>query len=406
MEEGARQGRRRHGKGNPPAGDRKRRWLVALLAGVLAACLVLPLLLHRPGPHKAARLQALSEPPPVQPRPVGRRDTYSTLEPIPAALSKAPRITLGAHLENAYNLSVPEQTFMADGWYWLSWPEEVETMIEAQKIKTEEMVEVVNNIIGYDFNVEADNEEPELRADGSHYQLFRFSGSFYIDSVDLHDYPFNNLSLPLIFETRPLSFALDGPTPVLLVPDPDQQGMVGAYATIKGYQERGVSLRPLIHRYATDFGNREGRRAYAMTELRVYYRTPWLTAFLQWVMPLLIVMAVVFLAPSLEGSLGDLRIAIPSTALLTLVVMQQTYQAEMPPLPYLTFLDEIYIYCYLVSIALFILFLWGSNTYAAAEGAEPAELERIRLRVARADLGFQLIACAGLLVVGLLAWLT
>gem|GEM_PF-6516497 len=39
-----------------------------------------------------------------------------------------------------------------------------------------------------------------------------------------------------------------------------------------------------------------------MTELRVFYRIPWFTAFLQWVMPLLIVMAVVFLAPSLEGS--------------------------------------------------------------------------------------------------------
>lgn len=148
MAEGSRPGRRHRGKGNPPAGDRKRRWLVALLAGVLAACLVLPLLLHRPGPHKTARLQALSEPPPVQPRPVGRRDTYTSLEPIPAALSKAPRITLGVHMENAYNLSVPEQTYMADGWFWLSWPEAVEEMIEKNKIETEKMVEIVNNIIG------------------------------------------------------------------------------------------------------------------------------------------------------------------------------------------------------------------------------------------------------------------
>jgi len=83
------------------------------------------------------------------------------------------------------------------------------------------------------------------------------------------------------------------------------------------------------------------------------------------------------------------------------VVMQQTYQAELPPLPYLTFLDKIYLYCYLVTIALFILFVWGSNAYTAADAAS---LERVKRRVARADLGFQVIAVAGLVVVALLAW--
>jgi hypothetical protein len=78
-------------------------------------------------------------------------------------------------------------------------------------------------------------------------------------------------------------------------------------------------------------------------------------------------MAVVFLAPSLEASLGELRLAIPSTALLTLVVMQQTYQAELPPLPYLTFLDIIYAYCYLIAIAQFVLFVWGINVLAVDE---------------------------------------
>ncbi|MFM9099828.1 MAG: hypothetical protein ACKOPS_00265, partial [Cyanobium sp.] len=286
---------------------------------------------------------------------------------------------------------MPDQTFMADGWYWISWPEEVEKIIEANKIDTDKMVEVVNNIIGSDFSVEADTEEPILKADGRRYQIFRFSGSFYIDDFDLADYPFQALSLPLLFETQPLSFSLDGSTPVLLVPETGQKGLLGAHATIKGYREVGVSIDPLIHHYATDFGI-GGRQDYALTELRVYYRTPFLTAFLQWVMPLLIVMAVVFMAPSLEGSLGDLRIAIPSTALLTLVVMQQTYQAELPPLPYLTFLDKIFLYCYLVSIALFILFVWGSNAYTAADDHS---LERVKRRVARADLGFQVITTAG-----------
>lgn len=391
-------------RGGGPGRLRSRSWVGAVLASLLALVLLIPLL-QRQAPQRRAGGQAGNAPPVVRPQPVRQRDSYLPLEPLPAKLRQAPGIRLGVHLENAYNLAIPEQTFMADGWYWLSWPEEVEQRIEAEKIKTEEMVEIVNNIVGYDFNVEPDNETPERRVDGSYYQLFRFSGSFYIDTINLHDYPFNEISLPLIFETRPLSFSLDGPSPVLLLPEPDQQGLVGAYATIRGFQEVGVSLQALVHRYATDFGNRKAGRNYAMTELRVYYRTPWLTAFMQWMMPLLIVMSVVFLAPSLEGSLGDLRIAIPSTALLTLVVMQQTYQAEMPPLPYLSFLDKIYIYCYLVSIALFMLFVWGSNAYAAVDPNDAAALARVSRRVARADLGFQLIASAGLLLVAELAWI-
>jgi hypothetical protein len=128
-------------------------------------------------------------------------------------------------------------------------------------------------------------------------------------------------------------------------------------------------------------------------------------------------MAVVFLAPSLEASLGELRLAIPSTALLTLVVMQQTYQAELPPLPYLTFLDIVYAYCYVIAIAQFVLFVWGINVLAVAEAAisnqtavsnltaisnetadqaVPAAEWMLRRRIDLADRRFQQIALAGL----------
>jgi hypothetical protein len=302
---------------------------------------------------------------------------------------------------------------MADGWYWLEWPEAVQQRIEAEKIDPDQLVEVVNNIVGYDFHVEADNTEPQLRPDGSRYQLFRFSGHFYIDDLYMRHSPFNQLSLPLLFETRPQSFAVDGEDPVLLVPEANQEGLVGAYASIRGYQEVGVNIQPLIHTYPTDFDDR-ATRAFSMTEMRVYYRIPRFTAFLQWLLPLLIVMAVVFLAPSLEASLGELRLAIPSTALLTLVVMQQTYQAELPPLPYLTFLDIIYAFCYLIAIAQFVLFVWGINVLAVAEAAvsnetadqaAPAAEWMQRRRIDLADRRFQQISLAGLAAVMILAYL-
>jgi hypothetical protein len=243
--------------------------------------------------------------------------------------------------------------------------------------------------------------------------------------------PFNQISLPLLFETRPQSFAVDGEDPVLLVPAANREGLVGAYASIRGYQEVGVNIQPLIHTYPTDFDDRS-THAFSMTEMRVFFRIPRFTAFLQWLLPLLIVMAVVFLAPSLEASLGELRLAIPSTALLTLVVMQQTYQAELPPLPYLTFLDIIYAYSYLIAIAQFVLFVWGINALAAVEAAisketaisneaadsnqtsvsnetadqaAPAAEWMLRRRIDLADRRFQQISLAGLGAALILAYL-
>jgi hypothetical protein len=339
----------------------------------------------------------------MAPRPERHRDLYRRLEPIPADLVAAPRIRLGVHLENAYNLSIPNQTFMADGWYWMDWPEALQKRMKTEKIDADHMVELVNNIIANDFIVQPDNPEPIRRADGSYYQIFRFSGSFYIDKLSLRRSPFNELTLPLLFETRPGSFATDAEEPVLLVPAGNEDGVVGAYASIKGYQEVGVNIQPLIHSYPTSFG--DGSHDFSMTEMRIFYRIPWFTALLQWVMPLLIVMAVVFLAPSLEGSLGELRLAIPSTALLTLVVMQQTYQTELPPLPYLTFLDILYGYCYIISIALFVLFVWGTNVHVSQPNPTPAEAEAIRLRLDQADRRFQLISLLGMGGVLLLAFL-
>ncbi len=119
-------------------------------------------------------------------------------------------------------------------------------------------------------------------------------------------------------------------------------------------------------------------------------------------------MLVVFLAPNLESSLGELRFAIPSTVLLTLVVMQQTYQAELKPLPYLTFLDRIYFCAYLITFALFALFVWATNLLATAErlGASEEDMAALRIRVNKADIWFQAIGIIFVLIGSAVAWIS
>jgi uncharacterized membrane protein YqjE len=99
--------------------------------------------------------------------------------------------------------------------------------------------------------------------------------------------------------------------------------------------------------------------------------------------------------------MGDVRLAIPATALLTLIFIQQTYRSEIPSLSYLTFMDWLYAFAYIVSMSLFILFCWDTYRYTvASEDARPATAARI----SGIDTAFQRIAIVGLGVTVLLAW--
>jgi hypothetical protein len=114
----------------------------------------------------------------------------------------------------------------------------------------------------------------------------------------------------------------------------------------------------------------------------------------------LIILAFVLVSPSLPSSMGDVRLAIPATALLTLIFTQQTYRDQIPSLSYVTFMDWIYAFAYLVSMTLFVLFCWGTARYSAAsEDDQPATAARID----RVDKSFQATAVVGLGLTALFA---
>ena len=119
-------------------------------------------------------------------------------------------------------------------------------------------------------------------------------------------------------------------------------------------------------------------------------------------LPLIIILLIVLISPYLESSLGDIRIAVPSTALLTLVFLQQGYVANLPPSPYLTYLDRLYAVSYLICVSLFTLFAWSSNVF---ERTPAEQREKMVKRLDTYDRYFQLGAISLLFVISIEAWL-
>ena len=314
-------------------------------------------------------------------------------------------VEVGLHIENIHQFSMRDKVYSVEGWYWLRWPEAIQRTIHVNRIPLTEIVEFTNVIEGTSPTVEKDSNQPEDVPGGGRYQLFRFSGRFYVDDLDLHKFPFETISLPVILELRPdaLSCYEGGPVEcVYLKPyDTDGETLVGQYAEINGFQQAGTHIAPFIHEYNTTFG-KGPNSAFGRVDFSVNYRTDALSAFTQHLLPVLIIMAFVLVSPSLPSSMGDVRLAIPATALLTLIFTQQTYRSELPSLSYLSFMDWLYAFAYLVSMSLFVLFCWDTARYArVSEDDQPATAARID----RVDTSFQVTAVAGLGLTVLLAWL-
>lgn len=321
------------------------------------------------------------------------------LRPAPVAPPDR-RIEVGMHIKNIYNLSLKDKTFNADGWFWLKWPESIQQLLEADQIPIIQLVELENQVESYDSKLELDSNKPMRLEGGRYLQLFRFSAKFYDDHQNLRSFPFENLELPITVEVRPSQFSM-GNQAVVLTPKLKFNELQGDLLTLNGYTLEGSKATSAIHAYQTTFGEEGSAKAGEFSEatFEVKYHTNSWASFYRFLLPWIAVMVILLLAPNLEGNLNDLRLAIPSTALLTLVFLQEGAHSKLPPLDYLTYLDKIYLFGYMVATAEFCLFVWSTNLYSRASAEEHS---MVMARNNRVDLTYQLCSTAGMLCLLLL----
>ncbi|MFM8660995.1 MAG: hypothetical protein ACKOCI_06570, partial [Cyanobium sp.] len=218
-------------------------------------------------------------------------------------------------------------------------------------------------------------------------------------------YPFTTVSLPLVLEVDDVDGGLDY-TNLRLEPDLQNSG-IGLYAGIIGWLNRGWSIAEYRHHYATNFGLGGPENDYSQVVFDIAYGTSAWAAFWRLLLPLAVLMAMVLLVFKVRPDEQDARASIPVTVLLTLVFLQQTYRAELPQLPFLTFLDMVYVVAYVVTLVAFVLVLWIGRRYgdmeALAEGAEREQMER---RLTRLDELWPLVVVLFSSLTIVVCWLT
>jgi hypothetical protein len=297
-----------------------------------------------------------------------------------------------ANTTSELDLSVP--SYASSGYVWMRWDEPLQQYLQASGATIDQRFGLLNTLItDAPPQLEPVAAQPERLADGSYYQLFTFRGRYYLDRASFRHFPFMSVSLPLALEADDVDGALSY-SQLRLEPDIRNSGM-GLYAHIIGWLNQGWSIAEYRHHYASNFGLGGAESDYSMILFEISFGTSSWAAFWRLLLPLAVLMAMVLLVFKVRPDEQDARASIPVTVLLTLVFLQQTYRDDLPDLPFLTFLDQVYVVAYVVTLVAFILVIWIGRRYADMEAMEDGSArESLQQRLDHLDNSWPLLVVA------------
>ena len=257
---------------------------------------------------------------------------------------------------NVHRFSARDKTYSVEGTLRVSAPIALMRRLQALGVEPVELLRFQNQVEPWNSLMEPASGTLKLgRNLGRDY---RFNGNFYSDEINYQGYPFGTLPLRLS-----------------LVPVASANGAIRAYP-FDPSESKGIT-EPLTIRLQADSRDSSVSRQTNMNgyrlngwrlltekgavEMQLLYTPIGWASLVKWLLPLAITMVVMLLTPNLRSSFSSERLAIPPVILLTLVFMQQAYRDSLPSLPYLTVLDGLYAFSYLVTLVFFCEFIWCAN---------------------------------------------
>lgn len=305
-------------------------------------------------------------------------DVLGTLEPADDPATTAAEVKVGIYGVNAYDLDVAANTFYFSGYMWLRW---------AGDIDPTATLEIANVVEEWGFIVTPLLEEPEELANGDSVMPLRIQGRFF-QAFDMRDYPLDRQELSLLIEDN--SYTDDV---IAYVPDVDGSGLDSNFK-VPGWRVSGLTADRLTHDYGTNFGSESiTSSTFSTLKLSVQLERVKNLFFWKLLLPVLLVLGTNWLALLLHPRLIDVRTAMPATALLTTVFLQQSSLDALPQVSSLVLMDLIYVVAYVLIVVTFAQVIWANNRIKRNEGSGEDGAQAIR----RADR----ISLAGQVVLGL-----
>ncbi|MFN5220171.1 MAG: hypothetical protein ACK5FE_04580, partial [Cyanobacteriota bacterium] len=270
----------------------------------------------------------------LEPQPIGSRDRYVLQTPPPGVVvskkaSRSPAslapgnyasetgkeaialqpdtevVKVGLFVDSLHNLDLEAPMFTGNGYLWMRWSPGLQRKLEELSLSPLELLGFINQAETWEGGLRPIGAAPQLLDNGEYYQLFWYSAKFYIGKLDLRKYPFFSVHLPIAVEVNDDN---DNRFPferMRIVPDQANSG-IGRQADLTGFITQGWQMEEYRHVYETNFGVSDdparASSSYSQLVFQASYERSIRASFWSLIQPLLVVMAIVIVAPSLSSS--------------------------------------------------------------------------------------------------------
>jgi hypothetical protein len=250
--------------------------------------------------------------------------------------SRAEVVTVGFYPVNIYGVDMSTSTFNYDGYVWFRWRGEIDPT---------ETLEFINAVDKSSISKEFLYDEPQIMPDGQKYQIMRIESQFF-KPFPMADFPLDKHELTITIED-----SLRGIDQ--LVYEIDQADTrFSRNLAIAGWKLNGWKSSTSINDYGSNFGDTGAAQASRFAQLNFSVKIARPESYFVWklLLPLIIVLCGAWIALLLNPILTETRAALPASALLTTVFLQQSYNGALPETGGLVLLDKIYVTGYILIV--------------------------------------------------------
>lgn len=260
-----------------------------------------------------------------------------SVKPLTSAPKTAQMVTVGFYPLNVYGVDPANSTFTYDGYIWFRWKGQIDPT---------QTVEFTNAVDRSSLSKEFLFETPQLAPDGSKYQIMRIESAF-LKPFSLASFPLDKHDLSITLED-----SLYGVDRLIYDIDASDTSYAPGLA-ISGWNLSDWSHAKSVVDYSSRFGDRSVTQAsqYARISFSMNISRPESYFIWKLLLPLVVVICGAWIALLLNPVLTETRAALPASALLTTVFLQQGYTASLPETGGLVLLDKIYVVAYILIVA-------------------------------------------------------
>ncbi len=271
-------------------------------------------------------------------------------------------VTVGMYGTNVYELSVENSTFYFSGYLWMRWNGD---------ITPTDSLEFVNAVETWGLMITPLTEEPEQLPNGDFVQTLSVQGRFY-QTFPLQDYPLDSQSLSIMIEDT-----TNTSDKIVFVADDEFSGVSNEFK-MQGYEVKGMSAQSYVHTYGTDFGytGTVDQQSYSALEFQVHIERNSNLFIWKLLLPLVLVLITNWMSLLLNPRLVEVRTAMPATALLTTVFLQQSAMESVSQASVLVLMDQVYLAAYAAIVLTLAQIIWDNHRVKAIEDAETAGIAR------------------------------